>query len=191
MQAQHSGLEEVADTQKSLRDLCARYELAMPGPKPAPSISPETIGRAINQAMELLVPGNDLLQIALGNKKMPDTPEARIELFISTALDFMPGGKLMRLFKSAAARKVQGHILKLASKSKMVEKVIHFGKMKVPTKIFHDQIKPNILNNSGKFAKVVGENPDVKIVGKKIILTARGSFKGKNFDTGLDVADFF
>jgi hypothetical protein len=171
MQVQHSGLEEVVATERTLRDLCARYELAVPGPKPAPFISPKAIGRAINQAMELLVPGNDLLQIALGNKAMPTTAKGRIELFISTALDFMPGGKLMRLFKSTAVRKVQGHLLKMASKGgKMGRKAMDVSfldkkelakRLKISVDKVHD-VKKDIVKSFRDILNKKGiTNPDI------------------------------
>ncbi|MDH6311931.1 hypothetical protein M2137_000690 [Parabacteroides sp. PFB2-10] len=61
----------------------------------------------------------------------------------------------------------------------------------VPAETFHRQIKPNILNKAGDFSRMVGKNPDVKIVNGKIKLTGTGSFKGKSFNTGLDAIDFF
>ncbi len=70
-------------------------------------------------------------------------------------------------------------------------KSIHFGKIKVPAETFHRQIKPSILSRAGSFSKMVGRNPDIKIVGGKIRLTGTGPFKGKSFNTGLNASDFF
>jgi len=70
-------------------------------------------------------------------------------------------------------------------------KTINFGKIKVSSEIFHRQIKPSILNSSGNFSRIVGRNPDIKIVNGRIRLTGNGPFKGKSFNTGLDASDFF
>jgi len=70
-------------------------------------------------------------------------------------------------------------------------KILHFGKIKVSAETFHRQIKPNILSNSGNFSKIVGKNPDVKIVSGKIILQGTGPFRGKSFNSGLSASDYF
>ena len=74
--------------------------------------------------------------------------------------------------------------------AKKMAKSLHFGKFKVAAEVFHRQIKPNILKKAGDFSKVVGRNPDIKLVNGKIKLTGTGPFKGKSFSTGLDAADF-
>ncbi|UBM59231.1 hypothetical protein LAG90_00980 [Marinilongibacter aquaticus] len=71
-------------------------------------------------------------------------------------------------------------------------KLLYFGRIAVNRDVFHNSIKPKILNSSGNFEKLVGTNPDIKIVSGKIILTgsSRGPFKGKSFNTGLKSMDF-
>ena len=115
MRAQHGDLEEVSATEKSLQDLCTRHGLAVPSPKPTPIISQEAITAAINQTIEMLVPGSDLLQIALGNREMPTTADGLIKWAFTTALEFLSGGKVLKFFKSSFVRKIEGHILKLAT----------------------------------------------------------------------------
>jgi RHS repeat-associated protein len=71
-----------------------------------------------------------------------------------------------------------------------VTKVMRLGKIVVDAEKFHRLIKPQILEKSGKFCKIVGRNPDIKIVDDKIWLTGTGPFKGKTFKTQLNAADF-
>lgn len=47
-------------------------------------------------------------------------------------------------------------------------KTINFGKIKVSAETFHRTIKPDILSKAGDFSKVVGRNPDIKIVGVRL-----------------------
>lgn len=44
---------------------------------------------------------------------------------------------------------------------------------------------------AGDFERVVGRNPDVKVVGGLIHLVGTGPFRGKTFKTALRAADFF
>ncbi len=56
---------------------------------------------------------------------------------------------------------------------------------------FHSKIKKKILGASGDYAKKVGNNPDIKVNSKKIVLSGTGDFKGKSFETGLAAGDYF
>lgn len=71
------------------------------------------------------------------------------------------------------------------------KKTINFGRIRVPSEIFHRQIKPNILSKSGNFKIRVGRNPDVKIINGRIRLDGQGPFKGKSLNTNLNAEDFF
>lgn len=55
---------------------------------------------------------------------------------------------------------------------------------------FHSKIKKKILGAAGDYAKKVGNNPDIKVNSKKIVLTGTGDFKGKSFETGLAAGDY-
>ena len=110
----------------------------------------------------------------------------------------IPGsGSILKLFKSIPslvkfAAKGSAPVFKsLGAAGRGFSKTINFGKIKVPAETFHRTIKPDILGRAGSFSKVVGRNPDIKIVGGRIRLTGTGPFKGKSFNTGLDASDFF
>ncbi len=103
------------------------------------------------------------------------------------------GAKALRQVagRQIAARSSAPTFRSLGAAGRGFSKTINFGKIKVPAETFHRTIKPNILGKSGNFSKVVGRNPDIKIVGGRIRLTGTGPFKGKSFNTGLDASDFF
>jgi len=76
-------------------------------------------------------------------------------------------------------------------------KFLFFGKYKARRDLFHPSggggIKDNILDAAGRkqFGRIVGDNPDIKVVKDKIVLSGRGDrFKGKEFETGLNAADY-
>jgi hypothetical protein len=72
---------------------------------------------------------------------------------------------------------------------------IYFGEgYKADSSVYHTKIKKSILAKVGtiNFSGVVGTNPDVKVIGGKIVLVGAGSeFKGKSYPTDLDASDFF
>jgi hypothetical protein len=72
---------------------------------------------------------------------------------------------------------------------------IYFGEgYKADSSEYHTKTKKSILAKAGKsnFSGVVGTNPDVKVIGGKIVLVGAGAeFKGKSYETGLDADDFF
>ena len=73
-------------------------------------------------------------------------------------------------------------------------KYIYFGDVFKENAVnFYKNIKGNILSKLGKnnLAGRVGNNPDVKVVSGKIVLTGTGSFKGKSFKTKILASDFF
>jgi RHS repeat-associated protein len=72
------------------------------------------------------------------------------------------------------------------------QQAIRIGKHLFNPTYFHRTVKPDILSKAGDFVKIVGKNPDVSISGAKIVLKGakNGPFKGKSFDTGLDLFDF-
>ncbi|XWN35354.1 MAG: hypothetical protein ROO73_00985 [Roseivirga sp.] len=146
------------------------------------------------------MPGSEGIKILLGTVERPETLEQCVEVALNTALGSISMGKVFKQgaalcsfsLKQALKQKLRELIQKKAGKAvKAAGKTINFGRIKVPSEVFHKQIKRNILKRAGNFSKVVGKNPDVKIIGGKIRLTGRGPFKGKSFNTDLDVTDFF
>jgi hypothetical protein len=121
---QLSGLEaRISATQKSLTDLCSRYGLPVPAIRPHPPISPEALKSIFNHALDMAVPGSELIKIVLGTEEMPTSREKWVEVAVNTALELLPGGKFLRLVRSSAVGKIQGQILKLAAKkAKMAKK---------------------------------------------------------------------
>ncbi|UBM60052.1 hypothetical protein LAG90_05255 [Marinilongibacter aquaticus] len=72
-------------------------------------------------------------------------------------------------------------------------KLLYFGRIAVDRDVFHSTIKPDILKSSGSYKNIVGNNPDIKIVNGKIILTGtkNSPYMGKSFNTKLNSLDFF
>jgi len=68
---------------------------------------------------------------------------------------------------------------------------LRIGKIVLASEKFHRIIKPQILKKAGDYCKVVGNNPNIEVVGGKIWLVGQGPFKGKTLKTLLDVKDFF
>jgi hypothetical protein len=72
---------------------------------------------------------------------------------------------------------------------------IYFGEgYKADSSVYHTKTKKSILAKVGSsnFSSVVGTNPDVKVIGGKIVLVGAGAdFKGKSYPTDLDASDFF
>jgi RHS repeat-associated protein len=69
-------------------------------------------------------------------------------------------------------------------------RVIYFGRLALDRNYFHTVIKPQILEDAGRFRHVVGDNPDIKIVGGHIQLTGTGPYIGKSFNTTLKASDY-
>lgn len=67
---------------------------------------------------------------------------------------------------------------------------MYFGKIAVNREYFHRTLKGKILNQAGDYAKKVGNNPDIKVVGDKIQLSGTGPFKGKSFQTNLKATEY-
>lgn len=108
--------QDLKNTEASLAELCKEYNLPVPDTKPEPPINKEMLKGAFNQALDMLLPASDLIKIALGTKGMPTNSDEWMSLAVSTVLDFLPGGKMLRLLKSSAVKRIEGHILKLAAK---------------------------------------------------------------------------
>lgn len=72
---------------------------------------------------------------------------------------------------------------------------IYFGEgYKAESSVYHTKTKKSILAKVGSsnFSGVVGTNPDVKVIGGKVVLVGAGAdFKGKSYPTDLDASDFF
>ena len=72
---------------------------------------------------------------------------------------------------------------------------IYFGEgYKAESSAYHTKTKKSILAKAGSsnFSGVVGTNPDIKVIGGKIVLVGAGAdFKGKSYPTELDASDFF
>jgi RHS repeat-associated protein len=69
-------------------------------------------------------------------------------------------------------------------------KLIYFGKFAVNRDYFHRVLKPKILKNSGDYKKIVGSNPDVKVVNDLIQLVGNGPFTGQSFQTALKASEY-
>jgi len=70
-------------------------------------------------------------------------------------------------------------------------KAYNIGKYVFNSRYLHRIFKPKVLEMAGKYAKVVGDNPDIEIKGAKILLkgTKNSPFAGKVYDTGLNLFD--
>jgi hypothetical protein len=71
-------------------------------------------------------------------------------------------------------------------------KIIYFSRFAVDREKFHRTIKKQILDNAGDFLNKVGDNPDIKVVGEKIVLTGAkmGPYSGKSYQTNLKSSDY-
>jgi RHS repeat-associated protein len=69
-------------------------------------------------------------------------------------------------------------------------RLLNFGRIAVDRELFHRQLKPKILKSAGDFERIVGKNPDIKVVGDKIQLTGTGTFKGTSFQTTLKASEY-
>jgi len=71
-------------------------------------------------------------------------------------------------------------------------KILRFGKYTIPSIVYHRDIKPAILSQSGDYANIVGGNPDIKVNGNGVITLQATSdeFKGKSLKTNLNFKDF-
>jgi hypothetical protein len=160
---QLSALEaSISATQKSLTDLCGRYNLAVPTVRPRPPISKETLQAIFNQALDMVAPGSELIQMGLGTKPMPSSRDEWIQVAVNTALGLLPGGKFLRLVRSSAVGKIQGQILRLATKrAKLASKAAKLsssllGKLQ------------NIFKPGGKIiGKQLGKDPAIRTVSQE------------------------
>ncbi|RZK47953.1 MAG: RHS repeat-associated core domain-containing protein [Pedobacter sp.] len=74
--------------------------------------------------------------------------------------------------------------------AKSGSKYLYFGRIAVNKDVFHRVIKKDILRNAGDYAKKVGSNPDVSVVGENIQLIGNGPYKGKTFQTNLKASEY-
>lgn len=73
-------------------------------------------------------------------------------------------------------------------------KILRLGDgFETTAEMFHGPggIKQAILLQVKRFEGRVGGNPDIEVIGGKILLKGTGLFKGKSFDTDLNASDFF
>ncbi|OJW68941.1 MAG: hypothetical protein BGO68_01805 [Candidatus Amoebophilus sp. 36-38] len=113
--------KSMKNTQANLEQLCEAFNLDKPDLTPQPPISKEALKKAFNMVLDTTVPGSDLIKVLLGTIDKPQNLEECLKLAASTVLDFIPGGKAMKLFKSAAVKlgikKVEKQLLKEAKKA--------------------------------------------------------------------------
>ena len=103
-------------TEQSLKTLCERFELEVPDLTAAPPISQETLIAVFNQVLDYTTPGSELIKIALGTADAPQSWEEYVALAANTALDFLPGGKALKMFKGARAKLGLAKLNKLLAK---------------------------------------------------------------------------
>ena len=197
---------DIARLDQGIQHISSKFELGELVSAGMAHLNKENLLQVTRFAVAYGVPFGNVVNVVTGLSPMPQTAAEWRSLALDTAME-AAGGKvgkiggkafagLRKLYTKCGNSKSAGYAMGVVSGAagalgRKVEKTLHFGKLKVAAEVFYRQIKPSILKKAGNFSKVVGKNPDIKLVNGKIRLIGIGPFKGKRLNTRLDATDFF